>query len=761
MSLEVTRGVSEPVDADPRVMETLRRVWGYESLRPMQSAAIAAGLERRDALVVMPTGGGKSLCYQVPPLVEGRTDVVVSPLIALMKDQVDGLVQLGYPAAALHSGLSPDERRQVERGVREGAYRLLFVAPERLVTPWFLETVDRLGVGAFAVDEAHCISQWGHDFRPEYRQLAMLRDRFPRASLHAYTATATPRVREDIVTQLGLREPAVLVGRFDRPNLTYRIVPQLDLQGQTVSALRRHAGQAAIVYCLSRKDTEQMAAMLRANGVSAEHYHAGMSPDDRRATQERFASEQTDVVVATVAFGMGIDRGNVRCVVHATIPKSVEAYQQETGRAGRDGLPAECVMFYSPASAYRLEKMMRRSCREAGDTPEAKANLEAQLDLLRGMQRFAASHACRHEQLSDYFGQAYEPTHDADEDAQGCGACDVCLGEVEGVEDATVTAQKVLSAVARVEQRFGVGHVVDVLAGSNAQRVRELGHDGLSVHGLLKAVPRKAIQSYIYQLIDQGVLARTEDDRPVLVLNAESVEVLRGDRKVQLVQPRGGASAGGASRNASDEAAWEGVDRELFEALRELRRSIAVEKGVPAYTVLHDRSLMQIARVRPTDLESLGRVHGIGEAKLAAYGEAIIKTLDRHCSTHGLTRDATRAGNPAQRLPPARLRGQAGSARPNAARSQAFTLFDDRASIADVAAAIGRAESTTAGYLADWIADRRPASIDAWVPPETADRVGEAIRPQDDGLKPLHARLGGEIDYATLKLVIAHRLASG
>jgi len=748
-----SKETTDTAEVDPRVLETLRKVWGYESLRPMQASAIRAGLEKRDALVVMPTGGGKSLCYQIPPLVEGRTDIVVSPLIALMKDQVDGLRQLGYPAAGLHSGLSPDERREVEQGAREGKYRLLFVAPERLVTPWFLETVDRLGVGAFAIDEAHCISQWGHDFRPEYRQLAMLRQRFPQASLHAYTATATPRVRDDIVDQLGLRDPDVLVGRFDRPNLTYRIVPQVDLHAQTVEALRRHEKQAAIVYCLSRKDTEQMAGTLRAFGVTAEHYHAGMSPDDRRATQERFASEQTDVVVATVAFGMGIDRGNVRCVVHACMPKSVESYQQETGRAGRDGLPAECVMFYSPASAYRLEKMLRRSAQEAGDTPEAQANLDAQLALLRGMQRFAASTQCRHEQLTEYFGQDYEPPDDG-EQAEGCGACDVCLGEVEGVEDATVLSQKILSAVARVEQRFGVTHVVDVLAGSIAQRIRELGHDQLSVHGLLKSMPRKAIQSYVYQLIDQGVLGRTEDDRPVLILNSESVEVMRGDRKVQLMQPKGVAS-GGASRDASDDAAWEGVDRELFDALRELRRSIASDKGVPAYTVLHDKSLMEIARVRPTRIELLGRIHGIGEAKLDAYGQAILDTLDDHCEQHGLSRDVPSGG---LRKAPA---GNGRGGKPNATKQQAFAMFDDGRPIAEVAAATGRAESTTANYLADWIADRRPESIDPWVDPAVIQRVNEAITPHDTGLKPVFDRLDGQIDYGTLRVIFAHRLARG
>ena len=331
----------------------------------MQGEAIAAALAGRDSLVVLPTGGGKSLCYQAPPLVSGGTDVVISPLISLMKDQVDSLAGVGYPAAALHGNLTDDERGGIERGLAEGKYRLLMVAPERLVQAGFLQRLAQLDIRRFVIDEAHCISHWGHDFRPEYRQLAVLRERFPRASLHAFTATATARVRDDIREQLRLREPVVLVGRFDRPNLVYRVVPQVDRYEQTLEVLRRHAGEAAIVYCLSRKDTEAMAGFLQQAGLRAAHYHAGMEAAERRQTQEAFAQEQLDVVVATVAFGMGIDRSNVRCVLHACLPKSIEHYQQETGRAGRDGLEAECVLLYTAADVLRWESLFRKSAEKA------------------------------------------------------------------------------------------------------------------------------------------------------------------------------------------------------------------------------------------------------------------------------------------------------------------------------------------------------------------------------------------------------------
>jgi ATP-dependent DNA helicase RecQ len=469
------------------ILATVRRYWGFESLRPLQAEAIRAGLDRHDSLVVMPTGGGKSLCYQVPPAIARRTDIVVSPLIALMKDQVDGLRASGYPAAALHGGMDLTEIRAVEREIATGRYHLVFVAPERLLTPRFLELASRLGVGTFAIDEAHCISQWGHDFRPEYRQLAELKTRFPGASLHAYTATATERVRRDIVEQLELADPAVLVGSFDRPNLVYRVVPRGDVQVGGV--LRRHPRQAAIVYCISRKDTESMARRLVADGVRAAHYHAGMEAAERRATQDRFAAEDIDVVVATVAFGMGIDRSDVRCVIHAALPKSVEHYQQETGRAGRDGLPSECVLFYSAADVIRWQALIERSAAEAQAPADVIENARR---LLEDMRRYATANRCRHAALSNYFGEPYK--------APNCGACDVCLGEVEGMADGTELAQKVLSCVARTEESFGVEHVVDVLIGADSERVRRWGHDRLSTHALLKDLPRKTITDVIISL---------------------------------------------------------------------------------------------------------------------------------------------------------------------------------------------------------------------------------------------------------------------
>ena len=593
-------------------MEPVRRVWGFDQLRPLQEEAIRAGIDRRDSLVVLPTGGGKSLCYQVPPLIAERTDIVLSPLISLMKDQVDGLRTCGYPAVALHSGLTPREQSEAVSQIREGKCRLVFVAPERILSPGFLEIIEKLEVRAFAIDEAHCISHWGHDFRPEYRRLAELKQLFPGASMHAYTATATKRVRQDIVEQLQLTDPTILVGTFDRPNLTYRVVPRVDVHHQVADVVRRHENEAVIVYCLSRKDTERMADSLRGAGFDAQAYHAGMESDERRRIQDAFADETLNIITATVAFGMGIDRSNVRCVIHATMPKSVEHYQQETGRAGRDGLEAECVLFYSGGDVMRWKSLLAHS---AEDSPDSEAILAAQTQLLGQMQRYGSALVCRHRMLSEHFDQAYAKSN--------CRGCDVCLNEMEGVEDATVTAQKILSCVARVEQRFGVGHVVDVLLGTNTERIRDLGHERLSTYGLLKDVDRKTLINWTHQLVDSGVLARTEGDRPILQLNETSWEVLHGERTVMLTTPKKGKLA--KTRAAVE--SWEGVNRDLFEHLRDLRRELAQQGAVPAYVIFNDATLRDMARVRPTTSDEFLSVHGVVQSKLTQFGPRFLAAI--------------------------------------------------------------------------------------------------------------------------------------
>lgn len=738
---------SPPQNLPSLIADVVRQYWGFDELRPLQGDAIEAALAGRDSLVVLPTGAGKSLCYQVPAAVDGATDVVVSPLISLMKDQVDGLRESGYSAAAVHSGLSSEERRDVERRAAAGEYRLLFVAPERVLSPWCLQLCRRLKVRRFAIDEAHCISHWGHDFRPEYRQLAALREHFPDAVLNAFTATATPRVREDIARQLELREPALLVGRFDRPNLVYRIVPVEDRNQQIIDVIRRHVGEAVIVYCISRRDSEGIAAMLVANGVKAAHYHAGLTPDERHRTQEAFADERLDVVVATVAFGMGIDRSNVRCVLHTALPKSIEHYQQETGRAGRDGLEAECVLLYSFADVMKWESLFAKSL-ENVERPEEV--LAAQRALLRALQRYCTLPQCRHKTLSEYFGQDYEPAN--------CGACDSCLGEAEGIEDGTVTAQKILSCVARTEQRFGVGHIVDVLVGADTDMVRRCRHNAISTYGLLKEMPKKQVQALVYQLVDQGLLARTEGDRPTLMLNDASWDVMRGKLTVSFSR-----SKKGVKKTRFEQQSWEGADRGLFDHLRGWRREVAEAHRVPPFVILHDSVLVELARVRPTSLDLLRQIRGIGEKRLAELGAPLVNTVRGYCGEHKLASDIAPASLPSFAVRDAAVIGSYKS-KSSEAKLLAFKLFGEGWSIEDVKHKIERAHSTTVQYLVEYIAAERPASIEPWVAAPLYQRIAAAIAdvqkraPPEESwrLSPIFAALNGAVPYDDIRLVLAH-----
>ena len=612
---------------DATIAAALQRWFGFAALRPMQREAIDCALERRDALVVMPTGGGKSLCYQLPALVQDRLVVVVSPLIALMQDQVDGLRLLGVPAAAVHGNLSASAREELRAMSADGSLRLLFVAPERLFLDGFVKWLEARDVAAFAIDEAHCISQWGHDFRPEYRRLAELRERFPDVPFQAFTATATPRVREDIVAQLRLREPAVLVGTFDRPELTYRVLPRQDLEGQVAAAIRRHPDAASIVYCISRKDTEALAAALRQRGIDARAYHAGLAAEERTQLSSDFRSERLHVIVATVAFGMGIDRSDVRLVVHAGMPKSLEAYQQETGRAGRDGMPAECLLLYSAGDAAKWRSLMERSAAEGEGDADA---LRAQLALLADMQRFAGGVRCRHKAISEYFGQAY--------DEPNCGACDVCLEELEEVPDSQVLAQKILSAVVRTGQRFGSSHVIDVLRGSRGERVLQRGHDQLPTFGACQGLPAGLLGNYVDQLVDSGILVRSDGEYPTLSLGPDAMAILRGDLKAVLRMPKQALASRGKRRRddsgrgrrsveASDLSAQQ---QALFDALRALRRELARELGVPPYLVFHDSTLADMAQAAPSSAEELARVKGVGANKVAKFGERFLQAIRAH-----------------------------------------------------------------------------------------------------------------------------------
>jgi ATP-dependent DNA helicase RecQ len=600
------------------LLSVLQQYWGYTSFRPLQREAIEGVVEGRDSLLVLPTGGGKSLCFQVPALIRDGIALVISPLIALMKDQVDTLTANGVPAACYNSAMSAEEKAIVRAGLRESRYRLLYVAPERLVgegsggTIWSLST---LPVSFVAVDEAPCISQWGHDFRPEYRQLADLRRVLPGASMHAFTATATTRVRRDIVAQLGLRDPLQLVGSFDRPNLVYRVLPRANLKRQILDVLSRHPNQSGIVYCLSRREVDEIAAWLRQEGHRARPYHAGLADEERHRHQDAFLNEEVDIIVATVAFGMGIDRSDVRFVVHAGAPQSLEHYQQESGRAGRDGLEAECVLFTSAADFMKWRVMLERN----GELTEERRSL------MRDMERYAARVGCRHSHIVQYFGERYG--------RGSCEACDYCLGELEPVPEPVVLARKILSCVARVGQRFGTAHVTNVLRGSESEQVATRGHARLSTFGLLRECSIDEVRGYIDQLLAFNLLQQTEDAYPVLRLTEEGTRLMRSGEAAQefsLSRQRKPVKGRAAPRARIEVESWEGVDRTLFERLRAMRLQIARSRGVPPYVIFHDATLRELARLKPKSMGDLAHIYGMGARKIDAHGGAVLETINGH-----------------------------------------------------------------------------------------------------------------------------------
>jgi ATP-dependent DNA helicase RecQ len=609
-------GYHRPIIQTEFLHETVNRVWGYDRFLPLQDEAIACVLDGRDSLVVLPTGGGKSLCYQAPAAYLQRLAVVISPLIALMKDQVDGLAQAGVPAAFINSSQTGRERAVVEAGLAAGRYQLLYVAPERLVMDGFLQRLRRARPAFFAVDEAHCISQWGHDFRPEYRQLRELREAFPGVAVHAYTATATPQVRADIVAELRLKSAAVLVGSFDRPNLIYRVQPRTDRLAQVLAAIGRHRGQAGIIYCIRRVEVDELAAALTRRGLRVVRYHAGLDDDERRVNQDAFVNERADIVVATVAFGMGIDRSNVRYVIHAGMPKSLEHYQQEAGRAGRDGLEAECLLLHSGGD-YGLWKSILTA--EGAEPPPAA------LRKLGEMYAFCQDAVCRHRALVTYFGQSYE--------ASNCGACDVCLGETVASGDTTAVALKILAGAAELRGRFGATHVADVLAGAATGRIGQLGHDRLGAYAALRGEKKAQVRAWIDQLAAQGYLARSDDEYPTLLISERGRQALRGEivpapltTAGKAPAPAEPAPAPGPPQSAPSRVAAP-PDAALFEALRALRRTIAEERGVPPYLIFSDASLRDMARLRPVTLEQFRDVKGVGDWKLQTFGDRFVTAL--------------------------------------------------------------------------------------------------------------------------------------
>jgi ATP-dependent DNA helicase RecQ len=584
-----------------------------------------------------------------------------------------------------------------------------------------------------AIDEAHCISQWGHDFRPEYRGLRILKEAFPGVGIHAYTATASEVVQRDIADQLGLADPEMLVGSFDRPNLVFRIRRSSNRFGEICELIKQRAGEAGIVYCISRKEVDKTAAALCDLGYRAVPYHAGLTDEERHRNQDAFLEERADVVVATVAFGMGIDKSNVRYVIHAGMPKSLEHYVQESGRAGRDGLEADCLLLYSGRDA-----MVWRSLIEKGENGAADGALES----LAAMEQFCGGVTCRHRGIVAYFGQELASAN--------CGACDVCLGELNVVDDAMVIAQKILSCVLRLEQRFGADYTAKVLAGSAEARIIEQGHDRLSTYGLLGDHRVTAIRQWIEQLVAQGYLAKVGEYN-TLELTEAGRSLLKGHGTPQLLKPaerqtRSSRSPGGAGADS-----WDGVDRGLFERLRALRTGLATERGVPPYVVFGDAALRDMARRRPSSLESFLHVRGVGERKRDDYGTAFVEAIVEYSSANGLSLNVESSDGGAERRESAPA-----AAGPNASAAAAFVHFRSGATVDDVMRRMERARSTVLGYLVEYLRHEQVMDASPWVESKVARRVEEAIEAVGlTGLRPIHDRLNGEVSYDDIRIVAA------
>jgi ATP-dependent DNA helicase RecQ len=615
----VVRPPASDVSVPADLTAALKQYFGFDGFRPGQEAIVRDVLARRDVLALMPTGGGKSLCFQLPALLQSGVTLVVSPLIALMQDQVRQLQNNGIPAAFINSSLDGAEIQGRTQALLRGEYKLLYLAPERLLLQEFLDGPLKLlhagvGINAFVVDEAHCVSEWGHDFRTEYRQLARLRRRHPEVPMLAFTATATARVRSDIIAQLELRDPAVHVASFNRPNLFYRVRPKDKSSFRELLTLAKKGG-AGIVYCLSRRGVDELAAKLHAEGVRAAPYHAGLDSATRRDTQDAFIRDDLQVIVATIAFGMGIDKPDVRWVVHYDLPRTLEGYYQESGRAGRDGDPANCVLYFGGADIRTAEFLIQQKVDTGGEPLENEQRIARQQ--LRQVLQFADSTECRRSVQLRYFGESFSGP---------CGACDNCC-EPRAIEDWSVEARQFLSCVARLaqrHQRFGAAYIIDILRGARTERVLSAGHDALSVYGIGKHRAVSEWRNLARALLHQGLVSEAQDGYSVLSLNSLSWPVLRGEQPVSI------ARAPKASRRSKDGAQPSAADDSLFERLRALRKRLADENGLPPYVIFHDSTLREMARHIPLDLDQFASLPGVGQAKLARYGEQFIAAVREH-----------------------------------------------------------------------------------------------------------------------------------
>jgi ATP-dependent DNA helicase RecQ len=716
----------------------LKEIYGYDSFRPLQEEIIQTSLAGRDIVAILPTGAGKSICYQVPALARDGLTLVISPLIALMKDQVDSLVANGVSATFLNSSLDPEEARLRLSGLEQGIYKLLYAAPERIMTGGFIDDLRRWGVSAVAVDEAHCVSEWGHDFRPEYRQLGRLREELPGVPFLALTATATHRVREDLVTQLRLREPEVFVASFNRPNLSYTILPKAKPIRQVYDFIQASPGEAGIIYSQSRRGTEEMAAALLAEGIPARAYHAGLDAQVRSENQEAFLRDRVRVICATVAFGMGIDKPDVRYVIHADLPKNMESYYQETGRAGRDGLPSDCVLLFSKGDFARNLRFLD----EMAD-PQAAAVARRQMGK---MVDFAESNQCRRRELLGYFGEVWP--------GDNCGGCDICLSPRETF-DATVEAKKFLSCLFRIREKsrfdLGMNHVVEVLTGANTEKIRKWQHDALSTYGIGKEISRDDWREIGGQLVRLGYAQLSEDQFQTVSLTDTGRMFLRANEPLFLTRPPQRASRESSNAAKPSRAGDIPCDEGLFQRLRELRKRLADERNVPPFVIFGDKTLRYLALRYPVTATEFLSMPGVGTQKMTDFGEVFLAEIATWLQDH--ERLSFAEPDPAAIAPPKPMKSETGV---NATALETIRLFQEGNGIAHIAAVRNLTEGTICGHLAQGVIhgllDLNPRDFYS----ESEEKwITEAVASVPTGLAqlgPVHQALGGKITYEKLHL---------
>jgi ATP-dependent DNA helicase RecQ len=704
------------------MLKLLKTHFGFDQFRPLQEEIIRCLLAQRDVLALMPTGGGKSLCYQLPALMLPGSALVISPLISLMKDQVDALKVNGIPAAFINSSLSWAEIAAIQADALQGNLKILYAAPERLALPEFQYFLQKIKVSLIAIDESHCISEWGHDFRPDYLNLKLLREIFPETPVMALTATATEQVREDIIRQLGLEKGKIFISSFNRPNLSYTVLPKKDAYGQLLEILGEHRDDSAIIYCFSRKDTENLAADLRTEGFKALPYHAGLESEERRSNQEKFIRDEVQIIVATIAFGMGIDKPDVRLVMHYHLPKSIEGYYQETGRAGRDGIPSRCILFYSSADAMKQQFFIKQI---EDDSERKNAFLK-----LEKMVEYCDLASCRRHFLLSYFGEDYRE--------ESCGGCDICLSPPEEF-DATIISQKIMSAVIRTGQRFGMNYVLDVLLGSKNKLIFERNHQQLSVYGLVDDFSKDELRRIAGQLLSRDLLEKSGGEYPVLAVTASGMAFLKERQEIRLPRP------GSTARLSAPDTGDDDYDRALFEKLRLLRKQLADAQGVPPFVVFGDLALRQMALYLPQSEENFSRISGVGEQKLKQYGKTFMEIIETYAKENNLREKTI----PVKRTDRSRRVKREGST-----FQETKNLLLRKMSLEDMAAARGFVIGTILTHIEKLAAAGEDLDIEYLRPPaENFARIAAAFR-QSGGtaLIPVKEMLGEEFSFEELRL---------